>query len=155
MQGSVWTDLLRRIPAQLHDSLALGLVTGEEVVVQQLIRMEDDFLVVRGRMAGTTAEGRVMIVPFSHMSAIAFNKPMMEPEVQAIFGKAASAPPPSIVTPLPAEGAPAAPAALEKLPSLPASSSPIPALNGQPKPQPPSKSVLLARLRQRLAQKSK
>lgn len=155
MQGSAWTELLRRIPADLHDSLALGLVTGEEVVVQQLIRMEDDFVIVRGRMAGTTAEGRVMVVPFSHMSVVAFNKAMMEPEVQAIFGKAAAATAPSSDAAPAAASTPAAPAMPDKPPSPVAASLPGASLNGQPKPPPPSKSILLARLRQRLAEKSK
>jgi hypothetical protein len=82
-----WLDLLNRIPSSLFDSLALGLVTGGEVVVQQLIRMEKDFVIVRGRMAGSTAEGRVLIVPYSHLTMVAFNKHMVEKEVQEIFGR--------------------------------------------------------------------
>jgi hypothetical protein len=103
MQGSAWINLLRRIPADLHDSLALGLVTGAEVVVQQLIRMESDFLIVRGRMAGSTAEARVLLVPYSHMALVAFNKPMPEAQVQEIFVKDA----PAVLAPEPAARLPA------------------------------------------------
>src|SRR5437762_8731478 len=87
MQGSDWIALLRRIPAELHNTLALGLVTGEEVVVQQVIRLEENFVIVRGRMAGSTAEGRIMAVPYAHMTLVAITKRMSEPEVQTLFGK--------------------------------------------------------------------
>ena len=148
MQGSLWINLLRRIPAELHNSLALGLVTGEEVVVQQLIKMDNDFVIVRGRMAGSTAEGRVMVVPYSHMALIALNKQIQEAEVQAIFGQAAPSQP-SLPTPAP----PAPPAVVEaNATPLPNALTPTP---GQPKPPPPSKSMLLARLRERLAEKAK
>lgn len=153
MQGSAWIALLRRIPADLHNSLALGLVTGGEVVVQQLIRLEEDFVIVRGRMAGSTAEGRVMAVPYAHMTLVALNKRMNEPEVQKLFGKAmptapligedGSAETRASAEPMPAaaEAAAAAPAAVAE--------------TARPKQVPPSKSLLLARLRERLAEKPK
>jgi hypothetical protein len=150
MQGSAWIALLRRIPADLHNSLALGLVTGDEVVVQQLIRLEEDFVIVRGRMSGSTAEGRVMAVPYAHMTLVALNKRMSEPEVQKLFGK----------------GLPTAPLVVEDGPEetrapaepMPAAVEPAvaaPAEAARPKPVPPSKSMLLARLRERLAEKPK
>jgi hypothetical protein len=145
MQGSLWINLLRRIPAELHNSLALGLVTGEEVVVQQLIKMDNEFVIVRGRMAGSTAEGRVMVVPYTHLAMIALNKQIQEAEVQAIFGQAAATSksnlPPPAPPPVEANATP-----------LPKALTPTP---GQPKAAPPSKSMLLARLRERLAEKAK
>ncbi|MCI0681052.1 MAG: hypothetical protein L0Y71_03020 [Gemmataceae bacterium] len=162
MQGSSWIEMLRRVPSELYDSLALGLVTGAEVVVQQLIRLEHDFVVVRGRMAGSTAEGRVMIVPYSHMATMAFNKRMAETEVQQIFGAplstGSSAPAawaePSVAEaaaqPAPAEAPPANGQSASIPPAPPAKSTRPDA----PKP-PQSKSILLARLRERLAEKAK
>ena len=151
-----WIDLLNRIPANLHDSLAFGLVTGGEVVVQQVIRMENDFVVVRGRMAGSTAEGRVLIVPYSHMTMLAFNKPMPEPEAQELFNKTlAPATRPSRATKV--ESNVAEPAFVEEPPSAepaPAVLPERPAVKSGPKP-PQSKSILLARLRERLAEKAK
>lgn len=147
MQGTLWLDLLRRVPSDLYSSLAIGLITGEEIVVQQLVRMDEDFVIIRGRMSGSTAEGRVMLVPYERMTLIALNKQMLETEVQAMFAPGAAAPTPA--------AAPAAPTAPEHRTPLPAA-APAPAIApaaGQPKP--PSKSLLLARLRQRLADKSK
>ncbi len=153
MQGSAWIDLLRRIPAELHDALAFGLVTGEEVVVQQLLKLESDFVIVRGRMAGTTVEGRLMMVPYAHMALVAFNKQLAEPDVQAMFGKTAE--PIAAPTPL-AERRSAADIAMPAKPSSVSDPNlPKPAKPGQAKPPPPSKSILLARLRERLAEKAK
>lgn len=146
MQGSLWVKLLRRIPAELHNSLALGLVTGDEVVVQQLIRLDSDFIIVRGRMSGSTAEGRVMLVPYAQMTMVAVNKQLPEAEVQGMFGQAA-------------------PSATAPPPSPPVANPPVD--NQSPNPprveiasaasqlKAPSKSVLLARLRERLAEKAK
>ena len=144
-----WIDLLHRIPANLHDSLAFGLVTGGEVVVQQVIRMENDFVVVRGRMAGSTAEGRVLIVPYSHMTMLAFNKPMTEPETQELFNNALASATRPRATKV------AEPEFVEETPSAePAMLPEKSAVNSGPKP-PQSKSILLARLRERLAEKAK
>ena len=150
MQGSLWVKLLRRIPAELHNALALGLVTGDEVVVQQLIRMDNDFVIVRGRMSGSTAEGRIMLVPYAQMTLVAVNKQIPEAEVQAIFGQETAGAAPSIASaagnaetgqmPLPAPRRP------DTAPSVVGAASQIKA---------PSKSVLLARLRERLAEKAK
>jgi hypothetical protein len=155
MKGSAWIALLRRIPPELHSSLGLGLVTGGEVVVQQLIRLEEDFVVVRGRMAGSTAEGRVMAVPYSHMTLIALNKRMNEPEVQKLFGKTMPTAP--LITedgPLETR-APAEPMPPAAEPIAPAPAPIIAADASKAKTVPPSKSMLLARLRERLAEKPK
>jgi hypothetical protein len=149
-----WIDVLNRIPANLHDSLALGLVTGGEVVVQQVIRMENDFVVVRGRMAGSTAEGRVLIVPYSHMTLLAFNKPMPEPEAQELFNNTL-APATRTSRATKVESKVAEPAIIEETPlAEPVVLPEKPASKSGPKP-PQSKSILLARLRERLAEKAK
>ena len=60
MQGASWIALFERIPAKLHDTLALTLVTGAEIIMQSLLRLESDFAIMRGRMAGSTDAGRVI-----------------------------------------------------------------------------------------------
>src|SRR3712207_5471743 len=87
MQGNTWIELFRRIPANLHDSLALTLTNGMEIVIQRILKLDPDFAVLRGRMAGTQDQGRVVIVPYHQFLSIAFGKRMTDPEVVAIFGK--------------------------------------------------------------------
>jgi hypothetical protein len=153
MQGSAWIALLRRFPAELHNTLALGLVTGDEVVVQQLIRLEEDFVIVRGRMSGSTAEGRIMAVPYAHMTLVALNKRMTEPEVQKLFGK--GLPTVSLDADDGLEETRAAPVEPAPATAEPAAAAPVVAEAAKPKAVPPSKSMLLARLRERLAEKPK
>lgn len=87
MHGPSWIALLRRIPVQYHDSLAFALVTGGEIVVQSLLRLEREFVIMRGRMTGSTDVGRIVILPYSQIVNLAFQRRMTEPEVQAIFGQ--------------------------------------------------------------------
>ena len=145
MQGSHWIRLFRRIPEELHNTLALGLVTGEEIVVQQLIRMEGEFVIIRGRMSGSTAEGRIMLVPYAQLTLVALNKPLVESEVQAIFGQSESGASAPAVSSAPA---------VDREPPMPPDAAQAP--SAAPKLlKPPSKSVLLARLRERLAEKAR
>jgi hypothetical protein len=166
MQGPAWVSLFRRIPAELHDTLVLVLNTGAEVVVNSIIRLERDFALLRGRMAGTMDAGRVTIVPFDQIVYVAVNKKMKEDEAQTFLGKPVrvrvEAPEPEAEEDLeevvdeeflpetpaaPEPAAAAAPAANGTEPET----APAPAEGAAPaRPAPVSKSVLLARLRARL-----
>src|ERR1043166_1073690 len=88
MQGSSWIALFRRIPTSLHDGLILTLTTGGEVVIQQLIKLDADVLILRGRMAGTQDSGRIIVLPYNQLIAINFTRRLSEKDVTAIFGKA-------------------------------------------------------------------
>ncbi len=86
MQGPSWIALFTRIPNKLHDTLALTLVTGAEILMQSVLRLESDFAIIRGRMSGSTDAGRVIILPYDQILNLAFTKRMLEPEVKSIFG---------------------------------------------------------------------
>jgi hypothetical protein len=137
--NQAWIAMFRRIPADLEDTLALGLTTGAEIVVQKVIKLEPDFMIVRGRVAGTQDNGRIVLVPYGELAYVAIQRFLKDPEVEAIFGKGA----PASVVSLPAESARAEP-------SLPADDS---APKEPPAAKPPeqvSKAMLLAKLRDRL-----
>ncbi len=164
MHGPAWLALLRRIPPEFHDSLVLFTTTGVEIIVQSLLRAERDFLVVRARMSGSTDPNRYLFVPFDQINYVGFTRKMTEPEMQAMLGKpgigggapaAQSAPGPADAEeedtggfiPQRSMEPPAVAAAAE----TPAPGAPSPDGKGPPKAAHPSKSVLLARLRARLA----
>jgi len=176
MQGSAWLAVLGRIPALKHDCLVIVTTTGAEIVLREIVRVENDFMILRGRMAGSTDDGRVIILPFDQVTYFAFNKLLPEPEIQAMFGKSAptvqwtnvQAPAAETAAPLPAPPEPAvpefaappeahAPTADAQGADAPRSAGDGPAapaaVDGKaaPKPAHPSKSLLLARLRARLA----
>ena len=173
MLGPSWIALFERIPARLHDTLALTLVTGAEIMMQSVLRLESEYAILRGRMAGSTDAGRVIIVPYQQIVNVAFTKRMLEPEVEAVFGKtleqAAGHAPAAEDTAAAgseaaeAEGAdgsnalqPVGSAVAMRTSQLNPPPPPGPATAPGKNPQaPPSKSILLARLRARLAEQGK
>lgn len=169
MQAPSWIALMKLIPTNLHDTLVLITSTGIEVMVQRLLRLEQDYMVFRGRTAGTLDSGRVMIMPFDQISNVAFNKRLTEPEVNEIFGNSGGAVSHAGDPERPeqlgdagdaqngmlAEDANAGakePAPVGPAPMAPDAAAPVAA---PVKPDQASKSALLARLRARLAGSAK
>ncbi len=166
----VWLNVLQRIPTDSHDSISIVTTTGAELVVLQMFRFERDFMVIRARTSGTMDTGRTIIVAYSQIDFLAFNKKMTEEEVGVMFAEPMPefAPPPMAMAyqpapftqpiplaattssrPLPAPSPAPQPAASVDLP--PAAE----AASGASKPGQISKTILLARLRERLAEKSR
>jgi hypothetical protein len=168
MLGPSWIKLFERIPVTWHDSLALTLATGTEILLQSVLRLEVDYAIMRGRMSGSTDAGRVLIIPYDQIVNLAFTKRVLEPQAREIFGDLLASPtgpetgaPGQETTAAQTPGAPdAVPVEAAKAPSssMPTQSSPANPLPGgasAAKNAPPSKSILLARLRARLAEQGK
>ena len=139
--STAWISMFRRIPLELHDGLTVGLRSGLEVAIQTILKLEPDFVIMRGRLTGTQEGGKVLLIPYAEMTVLSILKPLKDPEVEGIFGK--GDPPP--LADLPAAASPAAPppaVADEPPPGEPPS--------GARKPEQPSKSAMLAKLRGRL-----
>lgn len=142
MQGSTWISFFQRIPVNLHDCLALTVSTGAEIVLQNIIKLEVDFAIVRGRLAGTMEGARVVVIPYGMMVSIAFNRKLSDADIQQIFGEAGPMAAAVELTPAGAE----TPQPAEE-PEEPAPTAPVPTAAAMP-----SKTMLLAKLRQRLAE---
>ena len=67
MTNQEWIDMLRVIPEEDQNALVLVLQNGCEISVDTLFRFEPNFLILRGRVGGTTYEGRAFFVPFDQM----------------------------------------------------------------------------------------
>jgi hypothetical protein len=148
-----WIAMFRRIPANLHDTLALGLTTGVEIVIQKIVRLDPDFMIIRGRLAGTQDAGRVVLIPYSQLTFVAVIRDLKEAEVEAFFGKSAPPVTPRAQAELGHEES-AASEEPEETPAAPLEDAtqcvPAPAVNPPKKPEAVSKTVLLAKLRERL-----
>ena len=143
--NQAWIALFQRIPIDLHDTLALGMATGAEIVVQRIVKLEPDFMIIRGRLAGTQDTGRVVMVPYPQLTFVAIQRDLTDSDVEGIFGK----------------GAPPGPAGLPPMQSA-AKAMPEPEdqrvvaadskeeVAAKKKPEAVSKTVLLAKLRERL-----
>jgi hypothetical protein len=170
MLGASWISLFERIPAKYHDTLVLTMVTGAEIMMKSVLRLEEDFAIIRGRMAGSTDAARVIVMPYDQIVNVAFTKIMLEAEVQSVFGSVLQAP-----TTQPTENSaaaeptdPAEQVEAGENATAPADSAEGPmrtvvtrapgnagAAAGKSQVQAPSKSILLARLRARLAEQGK
>jgi hypothetical protein len=160
MQSAGWIGLLERIPPAQHDNLMLMTSTGIEIALQGILRLEEEFVVVRGRLSGTDL-GRIIFLPFNQISYLGFQKAVKEAEFRAMFGEtgpapAAAGPKPepgaaAAPEPKPAESAPApvpAPPAAAPLPdTAPASPAEGPPSSGRVRL--PDKKAILERLRSR------
>ncbi len=138
-----WISVFRRIPADLQDGLSLGLTTGAEIVVQKIIKLEPDFMMIRGRVAGTQDTGRIVFIPYGQLTYVAITRELKDPEVEAMFGKGA----PPVVIDRTSAGAAAAPEPVTEEATV---SEESPAVNPAKKPAPISRSALVAKVRDRL-----
>lgn len=118
MQNADWIALLRQIPTEIHPQVVLVLNNRTELSIETVLRTEPTFLLMRGRVAGTTEGGLAFIVPYEQVSAMYLHRQIKETEVEAIFGPArgvaaarpadGSSPPPTVsLTPLPEPMSPA------------------------------------------------
>lgn len=152
MQGQAWVEFFQRVPVHQHDNLVLMTMTGTEVILQAIVALEMEYVIVRGRTAGSQDAGRLLMLPYAKIDFVGFQRKVMEPEAQAMFGTS-----PTAATPATAAATPSAPVA-EPAPAESQQSKPAPAADPTPVPEEPpakkqaqpSKSILLARLRARL-----
>src|SRR5262249_32336987 len=86
MQGQAWISLLRRIPPEQQDTLVLVTTVGIELSIKNILRLEDDYVAIRGRLAGTTDAGRVFFVPYDQINYVGFLNEMKEAQFHVLFG---------------------------------------------------------------------
>lgn len=147
MQAGLWITLFRRIPTTQHDNLVVVTSNGTEVMVQKIVRLEEDFVILRGRLSGSTDQGRVMMIPYEELNYLAFNKALLEKEILAIFGTMTAD---GEFADVKIDAGSAAPDELAEV-DVDEEEEEEEAPQPTAKPKPPSKSILLARLRERLA----
>lgn len=132
MQQSTWIGLLRLIPPEKHDSLVVVTIIGIEITIQAVFRIEEEYVVLRGRLAGTSDAGRVFFLPYDQINFLAFQKEVAEAQIQDLYGDSGTAGSAAAAAlDLVEEVAVAAPAA------LPAGSSPTPSPSPGQKTPPP------------------
>jgi hypothetical protein len=153
MQDSAWVALLRVLPPAAHANLMLVTTIGQEIAIRDVLRMEADYLMIRGRMAGTTDAGRVFMIPYTSIHYLAFQNAMKVEEVNAVFsGTQTIVEAPQENRPTPPDPGPQPAVPVVPAQRSPAPESPVVALE---KAKPESKVVLLERVRARLAAQAK
>ena len=150
MQSAAWAALLRKIPPDQHDKLMLVTSIGQEITLYALLDLAEDYLAIRGRLAGTTDAGRVFFVPYDQINYLGFQKEMRDATFRAMFDLpapvAVAAKPEPVDEPVTTpEVSEAAAAIVPESPPL-AESEP---LAEAPRTAMPGKAALLERLRAR------
>lgn len=85
MSGQEWIELLNLIPEDQHSALNVMCRSGVELSIDAIMRAERSFLVYRGRMVGTTDEGRIFFTPYSEITSLYLNRYCKENEVNDMF----------------------------------------------------------------------
>ena len=67
MTNLEWIEMLRVVPDDDQNAMVIVLQNGAEITVDTLFRFEPNFLVMRGRVGGTTDEGRAFFIPYDQM----------------------------------------------------------------------------------------
>jgi hypothetical protein len=126
---------------------------GIEINIQDILRIEEDHVVIRGRQAGTIAMGRVFFIPYDQISYFCIQKEVQEAQVRSLYNDA----PGAVEEGAEGEHSTPQPAAAETVSAevKPESAPPPPEVKPPPEPPRPGalkiprKSGLIERLRAR------
>ena len=86
MQNGGWVELFRLIPEKLHDNLIVMMADGSEVAVQDIIRLEPEYVVLRGRAGGTSDTGLAFFIPYERIVFVHLLRPLPEDVVYGLYG---------------------------------------------------------------------
>jgi hypothetical protein len=85
MLSAGWSRLLRQIPVKDQDGLMLQTINRTEIAVQLFLRLDPDFLIIKGRLAGSQEAGRVFFVPYEQIDHIGFYRAVKEADFNEMF----------------------------------------------------------------------
>lgn len=85
MQNFAWVALLRQIPEEQHNQYMIFTTSGTEIAVQSLLRIEQEVVVVKGRLSGSQDAGRVFFVPYERIDYFGTQQPMKDSDFNETF----------------------------------------------------------------------
>jgi len=141
MDASGWIGVLRQLPPELHDGFSFIMSNGLEIIVQAFMRLDEQHVMIRGRVSGSTDSGRILFLPYDQINVLVYNKLLKDPDVYAWFADVPVAADVQQVGgetapgPAAAEGEPGAPEAEPE--QQPAAAGPPQKPAAQPAPPPP------------------
>lgn len=145
MTDQEWSQLLHRVPEDAQNALMLALHNGTNIAVQDFLRVDEHFILLRGRVAGTSDTGQMFCLPYDRLLYACITRPLPEQVVVRIFGE--------LLHPLVDAGSLLEP---EQQPTLPAAEPPPvtpPPLTPPPLSPSSASGANLASLRERLRAK--
>lgn len=85
MTNADWVLLFRRIPETDHARVVITLITGVDLYIDAFYRLEEGFVVLKGRFGGSTDEGRGFFVPYTEILCVRIDRVVKEEEIQEYF----------------------------------------------------------------------
>jgi len=85
MQSYAWRALLGHIPPEKQDQFSIVTLAGIEICLNSILRLEHEFVVVKGRLAGSQDGGRIFFIPFATIDHFSFTQPTRETDFTDIF----------------------------------------------------------------------
>lgn len=86
MQLSEWVRLFTNAPPDAQSAMILGVANGSTVAVQEVVRIDPEYVVIRGRLGGTTDADRIFCLPYDQLTFFLFNKPLSDEDLSQAFG---------------------------------------------------------------------
>jgi hypothetical protein len=76
-----WPTIFQSFRPEDHKFLVVSTNNGLEVAVQEVTRIEEGLVMIRGRISGTADSGRLFLLPYSQLSSVYVNRPVRLEEV--------------------------------------------------------------------------
>lgn len=86
MQSSAWRSLLKHIPPEKLGMFSVVTLAGIEVSLQCIMRLDEEFVVFKGRLSGTQEQGRIFFIPYAMIDHFSFSQPTRDSDYTDIFG---------------------------------------------------------------------
>jgi hypothetical protein len=86
MNARTWIALFRHIPPEKQSQFTLITANGTEMTVQNFIRIEEEFVLLKGRLSGSQDSGRVFFIPYTMIDTFSYTNPVRDTEVEELFG---------------------------------------------------------------------
>jgi hypothetical protein len=91
MTSESWRKVFQSFRNEDHKLLVVGITTGLEVAVQELAFVEEEMVMIRGRIAGTADSGRAFLLPYAQIASIYVNRPVRTEELELFLPSATPA----------------------------------------------------------------
>src|SRR5262245_28079089 len=85
MQNAEWIALLRQIPKELHSQLVLVAQNRSDISVESICRLDPTYMVIKGRIGGTTEAGLLFMFPYDQISTVYVGREMKEDEIETFL----------------------------------------------------------------------
>lgn len=82
MDANSWQKLFGSFRPEDQQNLVIAVLGGLEVAVQQIARVEEEIVMIRGRVAGQAENGRLFILPYTRINSVYVNRAVQLEEVE-------------------------------------------------------------------------